>query len=27
MYTFPGSVATAGFTQLIGSSRYPFNTT
>ena len=28
MYTFPGSVATAGFTQSIGSSyRYPFNTT
>ena len=27
LYTFPGSAATAGFTQSIGSYRYPFNTT
>ncbi|KAJ0080445.1 hypothetical protein Patl1_24133 [Pistacia atlantica] len=27
MYTFPGSIANAGFTQSIGSYRYPFNTT
>ena len=27
LYTFPGSVLTACFTQSIGSYRYPFNTT
>ncbi|MBA0607225.1 hypothetical protein Godav_019561 [Gossypium davidsonii] len=27
LYTFPGSTATAGFMQSIGSYRYPFNTT
>ena len=26
LYTLPGSVAIAGFTQSIGSYRYPFNT-
>ncbi|MBA0637464.1 hypothetical protein Godav_029481 [Gossypium davidsonii] len=27
LYIFPSSIATAGFTQSIGSYRYPFNTT
>ncbi|MBA0607244.1 hypothetical protein Godav_019579 [Gossypium davidsonii] len=27
LYTFPSSIATAGFTQSIGSYRYPFNIT